>query len=102
MSARDYTGVSDADGHGLSVCLLDAERLNASTKAFGDLCGTVNPCAGEYRNELISSVTCDEIAGTIHGTRNCRADLLQTFVPGGVSLGVVIGLESIDIEHDQR
>lgn len=100
MSAWDNTGIPDADGHGLPIGLLNPEGLNSAAKALGDLCRTVYPGPGEDRDELISAIASDQIAGTIHGTGNCRADLLQTFVPGSVSFGIVVGFESIDIEHD--
>lgn len=102
MSGWDDAGVPDADGHELPVGLLNAERFYAAAQALGDLRCPVNPRAGEYRDELISAIAGDEITGTIHGAGNRRADLLETFVTGGVSFGIVIGLESIDVEHDQR
>lgn len=102
MSAWDNAGVPDADGYGLPIGLLNAEGLNSAAKALSDLCRTVYPGPGEDRDELISAIASDQIAGAIHGTRNCRADLLQTFVSRSVPFGIVIGFESIDIEHDQR
>ncbi len=76
MSAWDNTGVPEADGHGLPIGLVNAEGLNSAAKALGHLCRTVYPGPGEDRDELISAIAGDQIAGTIHGTRNRRADLL--------------------------
>ncbi|CCK05176.1 hypothetical protein BN129_3995 [Cronobacter sakazakii 701] len=56
----------------------------------------------QHDRELFSTVTRHQIAGAQRHHLQRIADKPQTGVPGGMAAAVVVALEEIDIEHNQR
>ena len=76
-----------------NVLELGADFLGADT-------GLIQGAFGEDEREFLSSVSAGQVVGT-DGPKQGISDKTEGFVAGGVSEGVVVALEIIDIEHHQ-
>ena len=102
VPAGDRTGEARADGGVPTVGMRNAEGFNSLSKRFRHLCRSVRPSAGKYDHKFIAAVSCDEVSWSVDGSRDSGGNLPETFVARRMAEGIVIGFETIDVEHDQR
>src|SRR5438067_2517230 len=56
----------------------------------------------QQHGELLAAVARDEVAGAVQRLREQSADAAEAFVAGLVSVRIVVGLERVDVDHQQR
>ena len=98
----DRTGEAGADGSISTVGVRNAERLNSLPKCFRHLCRSIRTGTGKHDHEFVASVPSDEVSWPVDGSRNSGGHLTETFVARRMAEGIVVGFETIDVEHDQR
>ena len=102
VPAGNRTGKAHADGGAATVRMRNPERLNSLPKRFRDLCRSVCTGAGKDDHEFVTAVPGDEVSWSVDGPRDSGGNLLEAFVPRRMAEGIVVGFETIDVEHDQR
>ena len=75
---------------------------NRLANPLGHLAGTFAGRAGEQHGEFLSTITRHQITGTADGAADRLCDTPQTFVPHGMPVAIVVSLEVIHIDQDQR
>lgn len=98
----DRTGEAHADSGAATFGVRNAEGLNSLPKRFRDLCRSVCTGAGKDDYEFVTAVPGDEVSWSVDGPRDSGGNLLEAFVPRRMAEGIVVGFETIDVEHDQR
>ena len=102
VSVGDRTGEARADGGAATVGVRNAEGLNSLPKRFRHLCRSIRAGAGKDDHEFVAAVPSDEVSWSIDGSRDSGGNLPEAFVARCMAEGIVIGFETIDVEHDQR
>ena len=102
VPAGDRTGEAQADGGVATVGVRNAEGLNSLPKRFRHLCRSVRTGAGKDDHEFVAAVPSDEVSWSVDGSRDSGGNLPEAIVARGMAEGIVVGLETIDVEHDQR
>lgn len=100
--ARDRTGEARADGGAVTVGVGNTEGLNSLPKRFRHLCRSVRTGAGKDDHEFVAAVPSDEVSWSVDGSRDGGGNLPEAFVARRMAEGIVVGFETIDVEHDQR
>ena len=93
---------SETDGHGIAIGVFDFGFADFPSECIRDLCRSIHRSSRQHNNELVPSISRDQVAWTIHMARNKLCNLPETFIAGLMAMAVVIGLEEINIEHNQR
>ena len=102
VPAWDRTGKAQADGGAATVGVRNAEGLNSLPKRFRHLCRSVRTGAGKDDHEFVAAVSSDEVSWSVDGSRDSGGNLSEAFVARRMAEGIVVGFETIDVEHDQR
>jgi hypothetical protein len=102
VSAGNRTGEARADCRISAVGVRNAEGLNSLPKCFRHLCRPIRTGTGKHDHEFVAAVPSDEISWPVDGSRNSGGHLPETFVARRMAEGIVVGFETIDVEHDQR
>lgn len=102
VSAGNRTGEARADGSISTVGVRNAKRLNSLPKCFRHLCGPIRTGAGKHDHEFVAAVPSDEVSWPVDSSRNSGGHLPETFIARRMAKGIVVGFETIDVEHDQR
>jgi len=102
VPAGDRTGEPRADGGASTIGVCDAEGFNSLPKRFCHLCRPISTRSGKDDHEFVAAVPCNKVSGSVDGSRNGGGNLPEAFVARRMAEGIVIGFESIDVEHDQR
>ena len=102
VPAGNHTGEARADGGAAPVGVRNAESLNPLPKRFRHLCRSIRTGARKDDHEFVATVPSDEVSWPIDGSRDGGGDLPEAFVARRMAEGIVVGFETIDVEHDQR
>ena len=102
IPAGNRTGKAHADGGAATVGMRNAERLNSLPKRFRHLCRSIRTGAGKHNHEFVAAVPSDEVSWSVDGSRDSGGNLPEAFVARRMAEGIVVGFETIDVEHDQR
>ncbi len=78
------------------------QRLDLRADRLGQHGGGVERGLGEQQHEFLAAVARRQIGGAQRARLQRRGHLLQADVAGGVAKRVVVQLEVVDVEHDQR
>ena len=70
--------------------------------ASGDNFGTLLPGGGHDHDELFTPIPGYQIAWTVHDLLQCPCDLLQGMISGRMTVGIVVPLEVVHVDHHQR
>ena len=102
VSAGDHAGEARADGPATTIGMCNSESLDSLPKRFRYLGCPIHSGAGKHDDEFVSAVPSNEISRSIDGSGNRSGDLSEAFVARRMAESIVIGFESIDVEHNQR
>ena len=102
VPAGNRTGKAHADGGAATVGMCDAEGLNSLPKCFGHLCHAICTGTGKNDHEFVAAIPGDEISWSVDGSRDSSGNLTEAFVARRMPESIVVGFESVDVEHDQR
>src|SRR5688572_23900750 len=102
IPAGNRAGKTRADGSISTIGMRNAERLNSLPKCFRHLCRPIRTGTGKHDHEFVAAIPSDEISWPVDGSRNSGSHLPETFVARRMAEGIVVGFETIDVEHDQR
>ena len=101
VPARNRAGEAHADGGAAAVGVRDAERFNSLPKCFGHLRRSIRTGSGKYNHKFIATVPSNEVSRSVDGSRDRGGHLPEAFVARRMAEGIVVGLKTIDVEHDQ-
>ncbi|MCY1447008.1 hypothetical protein D9M71_636090 [compost metagenome] len=82
--------------------MLDVQCSNGLQNFFGNLCSASAIGVGKQHRELLSTVSDGQIPRSLDRLLDRRPYGAQAIITGSVPIAVVVALEVIDIEHDQR
>ena len=102
VPAWDDAGKADADRDEFAVRMRNPESLNALAKGLRHLGRSVRTGAGEDDHEFVAAVPSDEVSWSVDGSRDRGGNLPEAVVSRRMAVGIVVGFETIDVEHDQR
>ena len=103
-SLRNDCGAADGDGYdsGRVALVRQAAVANGLADVFGDSPGAVFVGSGQHDGELFSAVAGNQIAGAENDIERGLGDLLETAIAPDVSVGVVVSLEVVGVDQEQR
>ena len=102
VPAWNCAGKAHADGGAATFGVRNAEGLNPLPKRFRHLCRSIRTGTGKDDYEFVAAVSSDEVSWPVDGSRDGGGNLLEAFVARCMAVGIVVGFESIDVEHYQR
>ena len=97
-------GYAYADGQGAietGGCMLDILIDYASKEFPGGRCCTIGICVGQYGDQFLTPVTCNEVSFSWQELTQGAGDPGEGLVAFFVAIVVVVCLEVIDIDHQQ-
>src|ERR1041385_439331 len=101
VPARNRARKAHADGGAATVRVRNAKRLNSLPKRFCHLRRAIRTRTGKDNHKFIAAVSSHEISRSVDGSRNSGGYLSEAFVARRMAEGIVVGLKTIDVEHNQ-
>ncbi len=82
--------------------MLDVQHLHFRAHGIRESQGTLGIRVRQDRHELFAAVACDQVARPAQDARQRSRNQDQAFIAALVAVVVVVGLEVIDVDHDER
>ena len=80
----------------------DVPLLDRAANALGEDSRAARVRVGQQHGELLAAIARDDVAGAADAVVDDGGDLLERVVAGLVTERVVVGLEAVDVGHQQR